>query len=127
MSHSIFGWSYPPGCNSVPGDEPCPPCSLCGKDPEGGCSCPECSECGTVGCIQHLSLTDLITRIEILSSQHHDLNAEYLRRQREKAVKCPGCGKEILPDLVDGGPDWCSDCKRNIGTNGQFLPEDEIW
>jgi hypothetical protein len=22
MTHSIFGWSLPPGCHSVPGDEP---------------------------------------------------------------------------------------------------------
>lgn len=31
---SIFGWSYPPGCNSVPGDEPevqQPHCRKCGK------------------------------------------------------------------------------------------------
>jgi len=29
---SIFGWSYPPGCSSVPGDEPLPPC--CEECPE---------------------------------------------------------------------------------------------
>lgn len=29
---SIFGWSLPPGCNSVPGDEPQPPC--CEECPE---------------------------------------------------------------------------------------------
>jgi hypothetical protein len=40
MSH-IFGWSYPPGCHSVPGDEPDAPCDLCGRFPDD-CVCPEC-------------------------------------------------------------------------------------
>lgn len=50
----MFGWSYPPGCNSVPGDEPIGPCLCCGKDAEqepekGGCICPECPTCNAVG------------------------------------------------------------------------------
>lgn len=50
----IFGWSYPPGCNSVPGDEPDPPCEVCGGDVDlepgdGGCICPECPVCGAYG------------------------------------------------------------------------------
>jgi hypothetical protein len=55
----IFGWSYPPGCSSVPGDEPTW-CEVCGGQdidprharPERGrfaCVCPECPECGEVG------------------------------------------------------------------------------
>lgn len=55
----IFGWSYPPGCHSVPGDEPTW-CAVCGgadidpkrARPERGyyaCICPECPECGEVG------------------------------------------------------------------------------
>lgn len=34
MSRSLFGWSYPAGCSSVPGDEPDPPdtCPGCGAD-----------------------------------------------------------------------------------------------
>lgn len=34
MSRGIFGWSYPPGCNAVPGDEPeiqQPHCRKCGR------------------------------------------------------------------------------------------------
>jgi DNA-directed RNA polymerase subunit RPC12/RpoP len=124
---SIFGWSYPAGCSSVPGDEPTPLCILCGKDPEqdadkGGCSCPECPECGTVGCLEHLSLSNLITRTEILGHQYHGMNQEYHRRQKAAAVKCSGCGKKILPDLIDGGPLWCPDCKKNLDSKGQFLP-----
>ena len=45
----IFGWDYPPGCHSVPGDEPDPPCDICGGDPDGDCICPECPECGANG------------------------------------------------------------------------------
>jgi hypothetical protein len=44
----IFGWSYPPGCNSVPGDEPDPPCEVCGGHPDI-CICPECPVCHVVG------------------------------------------------------------------------------
>lgn len=49
---NIFGWSLPPGCRTLPGEEPTPPCEVCGGDPEGdvdnGCICPEC-ECGETG------------------------------------------------------------------------------
>ena len=44
----IFGWSYPPGCNSVPGDEPEDPCDCCGHHVDD-CICEECPECGEVG------------------------------------------------------------------------------
>ena len=47
-----FGWSYPPGCNSVPGDEPDPPCAICRKvidSPVDPCTCPECPGCGEIG------------------------------------------------------------------------------
>jgi hypothetical protein len=123
----VFGWGYPPGCSSVPGDEPCPPCPLCGKDPEKDCACPECPECGDVGCVKHLSLGNLLTRLEILHSQVHDFQMEYVRRQEEQAVQCPGCPIIILPDLNEGGPVWCPTCKKNIGLDGKFLPEGEDW
>lgn len=49
----LFGWSLPPGCSNLPGEEPTPPCELCGGDPEregeGGCICPECPYCGECG------------------------------------------------------------------------------
>lgn len=43
---SIFGWSYPAGCNSVPGDEDEGPCQVCGRL---DCVCPECPVCGETG------------------------------------------------------------------------------
>ena len=42
----LFGWSYPPGCNSVPGDEPVF-CEVCGLIDD--CICPECPICHEQG------------------------------------------------------------------------------
>ena len=44
---SKFGWSYPPGCSSVPGDEPCW-CEIC-RQYDDNCVCPECPRCGDIG------------------------------------------------------------------------------
>ena len=44
----IFGWSLPAGCGSLPGEEPDPPCAVCGLE-AGACLCPECLECGEQG------------------------------------------------------------------------------
>lgn len=43
----IFGWDYPPGVSSVPGDEDTP-CQVCGEMPDS-CICPECPICGAQG------------------------------------------------------------------------------
>lgn len=48
MGRSIFGWDYPPGCSSVPGDEPDPPCEVCGQK-LNDCVCPECPVCREIG------------------------------------------------------------------------------
>jgi hypothetical protein len=45
---SIFGWSLPPGCGTLPGEEDEPPCEVCGKFSED-CICPECPVCGCHG------------------------------------------------------------------------------
>lgn len=45
-----FGWSLPPGCGTLPGEEPTPPCDVCGGDVDGGtCICPECPVCHEAG------------------------------------------------------------------------------
>ncbi len=44
---SKFGWSLPPGCGSLPGEEDVP-CEVCGQF-EDNCICPECMKCGEVG------------------------------------------------------------------------------
>jgi len=48
MKPGIFGWSYPPGVTSVPGDYD-EPCEVCGGMPDDDCICPECPECGAYG------------------------------------------------------------------------------
>lgn len=56
----IFGWDYPPGCSSVPGDEDEGPCEVCGgfqdfnekRTERPGymkCICEECPVCGSYG------------------------------------------------------------------------------
>jgi hypothetical protein len=46
----LFGWSLPPGCGNLPGEELEPPCAVCGGLPDSDeCICPECPECGEVG------------------------------------------------------------------------------
>lgn len=45
-----FGWDYPPGCSSVPGDEPAV-CSICMKVDDCDCAeCPICEEQGNPDC-----------------------------------------------------------------------------
>lgn len=44
---SIFGWSYPPGCNSVPGDDE-EACEICFQNVDD-CVCRICPVCDTPG------------------------------------------------------------------------------
>lgn len=44
----IFGWSLPPGCGTLPGEEDEPPCEVCGQPPDT-CICPECPVCSCMG------------------------------------------------------------------------------
>lgn len=43
-----FGWSLPPGCGILPGEEEYP-CDVCGGMPEKDCICPGCPVCGSYG------------------------------------------------------------------------------
>lgn len=44
----IFGWSLPPGCGTLPGEEDEGPCEVCGHAIDY-CICKECQKCGTYG------------------------------------------------------------------------------
>lgn len=44
MPHSVFGWSYPPGCSGPPDEDE--PCQICHQF---DCICPECEVCGVAG------------------------------------------------------------------------------
>lgn len=123
----IFGWSYPPGVSRVPGDEPEPPCPLCGKvvdGPKDPYTCPECPECGVCGCIEHLSIANLCSRLEVAEYVADSLRQEYRRRCEAKAVNCPGCSKRLVPDLQEGNPMWCDHCKRAVDNDGKWLQDD---
>lgn len=70
---SIFGWSLPPGCNSLPGEEEYP-CEVCGLFPDY-CICPECPECGTQGdpeCYESHGLVRTDEQIATLSQKQKD-------------------------------------------------------
>ena len=89
----IFGWSMPPGCSGVPGDDDYP-CEICGLDPNK-CECPECPECGTIGDVRcyteynHMPLTqeikDSIERVAKEWEEHYRLEAEAEAKERERA------------------------------------------
>lgn len=113
MSHNIFGWSYPPGCSRVPGDEPDPPCSRCGEDIDN-CTCPECPTCSTHGCLEHMNHNDFINLHEKVSIWFNSLEREYQRRVEEAAINCPGCNSKLLPNLYDRTPIWCDKCSRLV-------------
>lgn len=46
---SVFGWSYPPGCNGPPDDDCDETCPVCGARDLSKCVCPTCRECGCAG------------------------------------------------------------------------------
>lgn len=59
---SRFGWSLPPGCGMLPGEEDDGICEVCGREvlgsrsEVGSCECPECDRCGEAGNIQCYSM-----------------------------------------------------------------------
>lgn len=123
MPHSIFGWSYPPGCSGPP-DQPEMPCAICGKQVDAKvdpCTCPPCThkdedgeECGECGCIKHVPLRDLLSRLEMLQYQVSAFEAEVKRRQEEMTYPCPGCRDRITPNLRSEDGDYCPKCRKEI-------------
>lgn len=71
---SIFGWSLPPGCYTLPGEMYDETCMLCGKD-AGDCECPECPVCGVQGDLRcydegHMVMTkEQLTRKETVEKE----------------------------------------------------------
>ena len=102
---SLFGWSLPPGCSTLPGEESAGPCELCGEDVDAEkCECPECPECGQCGCMKHISDGELISRIAIQGYLHHAAMKEWKRR---KSQPCPDCKAELTPNPLDDEPSPC--------------------
>ena len=107
----IFGWSLPPGCSLRDIEQSMEegPCLLCGKSSDD-CQCEPCEKCGYVGCINHISNENLLTRLEVLNIQVYSFKQEVERRQLAAAMNCPNCGKKIIPQLEDLTA-WCDECK----------------
>ncbi len=77
MPHSVFGWSYPPGCSGTPYDEDYP-CDICGNFPEN-CICPECPVCGEYGnpkCYEEHGLTLTAEQIDNQAIRLRELEEE---------------------------------------------------
>ena len=113
MSRHQFGWDYPPGVSSVPGDEAAT-CEVCGGDAEnsgepGGCVCylltkplAKDSEAGKeLGSLKTLSRSDLSTlraRFEFVAS---NLRAEAKRRFDEAPTECCICKRPMTFEEVE--------------------------
>jgi ribosomal protein L29 len=93
MSSRLFGWSYPPGVSSVPGDEPFV-CRLCGKG-EDDCKCEECKECGDIGCLRHVDEKELRKRLDESRTLAWNLEAELKERYAKNPAMCRECKKPL--------------------------------
>jgi hypothetical protein len=124
----IFGWSYPPGCSGPPDDGPEPPCQMCGEY-EDKCPCPECpvevtlengfkTECGTVGCLKHMPIADLLASEQKFYSLHQRREEELKRRSIAEAVMCEKCGGKVPKDFLDG-MEFCDKCKKLVGRDDE--------
>ncbi len=106
MGRSIFGWDYPPGCNSVPGDEMEGPCNVCGGfvDSPGPypCICPECPECGGYG-DPYCYVWHSLRRTEEQKFQH-----EIMEREIEAAIRAEN---KFWDAWMDEKGDWADEWK----------------
>lgn len=132
----IFGSDYPPGCHSVPGDEPCI-CEVCGRDPDD-CECPECPVCGEVGRLEcygagktpgrgrrHLDMTIRQAELIVAAEEAAEREAEAADAAAEKynrgqvleswdGWECVKCGREWpAMTAVKDVPEFCPDCSNN--------------
>ena len=83
-----FGWSLPPGCGTLPGEEDVF-CEVClgnpdiGDGKDGACICPECpvcGECGDPNCYEdgHLKKSEAQIRQAMLIEKDLEEDASYL-------------------------------------------------
>ena len=79
-----FGWSYPPGCSSVPGDEPIPPeCETCRIWEKNGEVCPwEGHEeyCHRLSMV-HVCANETLPREELM---YDGSTVEYTSKERQQ-------------------------------------------
>jgi len=63
--------------------------------------------------------------MEVISYQHYEFQREFEKRQRVDAINCPVCNKELLPDLIEGMPYYCNDCKKSFLKDGKEVSDFE--
>ena len=111
-----FGWDYPPGCHSVPGDEDFP-CEVCGRDCEE-CICPECPECGEQG----YSQCYLDGHLEKSAAQVASLEAAEAEWRSEAAAEAAAEAAERVEfeyfeeQMKAGWKDWDDAWDKVMGT-----------
>lgn len=106
----IFGWSLPPGCGTLPGEEPEGPCDLCGR-PIDDCECSECPTCGEGGCVKHLPENVLLGEFQRIVHIHDALLREIDSRSLNKWA-CPKCGTINPYTPLSGDPGYCQNCQK---------------
>jgi hypothetical protein len=106
MGRSIFGWSYPPGCNGPPDDFEVP-CILCGYF-EDKCTCKECPECKEYGCLEHIKSWELASIIRDLEFRVEELQYQAKKREK-KTLPCPHCWQSYTISIFDEGPICCGE------------------
>lgn len=128
MIMSIFGWDYPPGCSSVPGDEEFP-CSVCGQWMDD-CICPECPVCGEIGnpdCYGD-PVHDPAAPVPIPCRLHHGLH-----RTREQYASMTAKQAQWAQEAQDEYHYWLNPPKQeeayptesDLSTFGRFSPSRE--
>lgn len=75
---SIFGWSLPPGCGTLPGEEDEAPCEVCGQFVDD-CICPECPVCASHGDPECYTQHGMIRSADQVKGRA-ELDAEYQRQ-----------------------------------------------
>ena len=100
----LFGWSLPPGCSKLPGEEDEGPCDVCKKAVDD-CICDECPTCGTNGdpkCYHEHGLR--LTREQVVSrleAEEYELNERLL--EVRAVLRSTREGGEFFDELPRSG------------------------
>lgn len=98
---SLFGWSYPPGCDGPP-DEP-EDCDVCGARDCDACVCRWCRTCGDTGnpgCYADLAHLPAVPDRRRCGAAMHP-SAEQLRRHFKRMEEDKRADREPLPEPTD--------------------------
>lgn len=116
---SHIGWSLPPGVKTLPGEEPDPPCEVCGNYWED-CICPECPICWGVGdpdCYRGHGLKrseEQKFSLEVNEREWKEENDSYYKTH-VKINTCERClEKPLSRDYWSAMEGLCDDCFKGL-------------